>query len=239
MIRGCLMFVFTLVFVSIFGLVSGYFMYSQLGKKKTVTMPALVGLPDQDAVDLIGKVGLSVKMEKSLDPEASPGTVIRQSVPALTTVKVGRTVLIIVAETPESVKVPELRGKSDIHKIVFDDLAGKLRLGNTVRTYHPTFEKRSVIATNPPAGNEVPVNSQVDLLVSFGPKPRSYVMPDLIGINEREAQVYFRDTKFVVNTKREPVEDQSRNNIIIGQNPPPESKLESGIQVELTVGMLP
>ena len=107
-----------------------------------------------------------------------------------------------------------------------------------MRTHHPIFETRTVIATDPPAGNEVPENTEVDLLVSRGSKPKSYVMPDLIGISEREARVYFRNTKFDVITKRELISDQSRNNIVISQIPSPESRLESGTPVELMVGII-
>ena len=37
--RGCLMFVFTLFFVAIFSMVTGYIMYTQIGRSTTMAMP--------------------------------------------------------------------------------------------------------------------------------------------------------------------------------------------------------
>ncbi|MBW7940107.1 MAG: hypothetical protein H3C63_15275, partial [Candidatus Omnitrophica bacterium] len=54
------MFVFTLVFVSIFSMVIGYIMYTPLGQKTVVPMPSLLGMPQEVAVSRIADAGLTL-----------------------------------------------------------------------------------------------------------------------------------------------------------------------------------
>lgn len=238
MFRGCLMFVFTLVFVSIFSLVAGYLMYMQLGKKKTVSMPQLVGLPFEEAVGLIREANLSVAPPRKVkNPQYREGTVVTQSPEAFTQVKIGRDVNLDVATSVEKTQLPDLRG-SEIKDVAFKLTAESLPVGMEAHAYHNTIEANRIIATNPEGGSEVPRGTQVDILVSLGPRPVAYVMPDLIGKTQEQVKNQFEQTPFAIGFEQEKTDDPSRRNKVISQDPAPGKRLDSQAAINLKIGQL-
>lgn len=231
------MFVFTLFFVSLFSLVAGYFMYTQLGRSETVTMPALVGLPQDEAVDQISRARLNLGDMKTVENNThEPGTVFYQSPQAGKTVKRGRDVFIRVAKEGVTTTVPVLRG--------LDEKSVPLELGKNnlsadtlvARSYNSNLPEGQVIDTFPPGGAEVPEHTAVALLVSRGSRPRDYSMPDLISLREREARETLEPLEASINVERELVPQRSLHGIVIGQNPKPGARVSTRSIVNLKVG---
>lgn len=238
MFRGCLMFIFTLVFVSIFSMVAGYLMYTQLAKKKTVTMPTLVGLPLEDAVALIREADLNMAVPKRVEaPQFREGTVVSQNPEALTEVKIGRDVILSVAAAVEKTKLPDLRG-SELKDVAFKLTAESLPVGIEAHAYHGTVAANRIIATNPEGGSEVPKGTQVDILVSLGPRPVAYVMPDLIGKTRDQVQAQFEQSPFSIGFEQGPVTDPARRNKVISQDPAPGKRLDAQATIKLKIGQL-
>jgi eukaryotic-like serine/threonine-protein kinase len=236
MFRGCLMFVFTLVFVTIFSFVAGYLMYMQLGKKTEVTMPSLVGLPLEDALDQITKNDLILKATRNVKtPQFREGTVVSQSPEALTQVKVGRDVILEVAVAVEKTKLPDLRG-SEIKDVAFKLTAESLPVGIEAHAYHKSVEANRIIATNPDGGSDVPRGTQVDILVSLGPRPVAYVMPDLIGKTKDQVLAQFKETPYVIGSEEVKTSDPKQRNKIISQDPAPGKRLDAQAKITLKIG---
>lgn len=237
MIRGCLMFVFTLFFVSLFSLVAGYFSYTQIVRSQTTTMPSLLMKTQADAVREINEAGLRLAdIKEKLDHTHSPGTVLEQNPRPLTTVKLGRGVTIYVAQKGEVTTVPDLRGK--------DERNVRIQIGNqrlsvvrVARAYHPDLENNKIIATYPPASAEVAADSGLELLVSRGQQPVTYVMPDLSLQKEDEARTMLGNPPNV-SVERRAVGSESLIGVVIDQTPKPGEKW-SGLQpVTLVIGFL-
>jgi eukaryotic-like serine/threonine-protein kinase len=63
-----------------------------------------------------------------------------------------------------------------------------LQLGEVSSAYLSAAPADSVVKQEPPAGSTGASSPHVDLLVSLGPRPLAYVMPDLAGLSLSQAQ---------------------------------------------------
>lgn len=231
------MFVFTLVFVSIFSMVAGYIMYTQLGKKKVVTMPSLLGMPQEEAVSRIADTGLTLsRINLVKDARFREGTVIDQSPEALAQAKVGRDVILYVAATVEKTTMPDLKG-IELKDVAFKLASERLPVGIEAHAFHPSIEANRIIATNPTQGSEVPRDTLVNLLVSRGPRPVDYVMPDVIGMSEQQVRQKFEKSPFALTFNREKTADSAWRNKVMSQEPLPGKKLSAQAAVKLTIGI--
>jgi eukaryotic-like serine/threonine-protein kinase len=85
-------------------------------------------------------------------------------------VPAGSTVLVFVSTGEQLVTVPSLSGQTlDQAQATLREF--ELRTGEIRREPHPTIPDGSVITSDPPPGNEEPVGTQIDLIVSTGPTP--------------------------------------------------------------------
>lgn len=236
--RGCLMFVFTLFFVAVFSMVAGYFMYTRLAKKSVIDMPSLIGLPEEQAVEVINDAGLSLaKMVPERDARFREGTITRQSPEPFKPVKIGRQVVIYVAAAIEKTTVPDLRGTAQ-DGVAFRLAGEELPVGGLTTVYHSSVPAGQVISTNPSAGSEVPKQTPVDLLISLGPSPVDYVMPDLSGMTKDEVQKWFAATALKIEFENAPVTDSGSRNKVITQQPKPGSRLGAEDNISLSIGRL-
>jgi serine/threonine-protein kinase len=78
-----------------------------------VTVPNVVGADVDDARDQLESAGLTADVRREEDPDAEPGTVLRQDPGADEEVEAGSEVTLVVAEEPEEVEVPDVRGRSE------------------------------------------------------------------------------------------------------------------------------
>jgi serine/threonine-protein kinase len=131
--------------------------------------------------DWVGEKIASVRLEAErlgivldeLDPEASDTVpvdrVIRTNPEAETSIQEGDTVQVVVSSGEEQVAVPVLIGQTRAEAAATLERNG-LVLGRVTSeaSDQPAGE---VISTNPSAGVEVGVGSQVDLVLSLGPTP--------------------------------------------------------------------
>jgi len=119
-------------------------------------------------------------MTRATDEKVPMGQASRQSPPPGARVKRGRAVDIVVSLGAETQRVPELEGEGLVHARFLLEQNG-LREGRrrTVRTRERPVEK--IVAANPRPGTPVRGRATVDLLVSAGPPPERFLMPDLRG----------------------------------------------------------
>jgi len=234
--RGCLMFVFTLFFIAIFSMVAGYVMYTQIGRTNTMAMPSFIGYSELDAIERINEAGLKLaKINLVPSTDHPPDTVIDQTPRPFTEIRRGRSVVLDIAESLEQTTVPDLKGIEERYGLVTLGEQGLIQ-GKVARAFHPSQTVDSVIATFPPAGEEVPKGTSVDVLVSRGPRPEAYVMPDLLQRTEQNAREQLTQAGFVILPERQKVNRSSLVGKVIDQEPKPGRKLEPGQEVKLIVG---
>jgi serine/threonine-protein kinase len=230
------MFVFTLFFIAIFSMVAGYIMYTQIGRSTTMAMPMFVGYTEEDAIEEINEFGLKLaKINKVRSADHPQGTVIDQTPRPFTEIRRGRAVVLDISEPFEQTTVPDLKGIEERYALVTLGEEGLIQ-GKVARAFHPTQEVDSVIATFPPAGEEVPKGTSVDLLISRGPRPVAFVMPDLFARTEGDAKDQLSQAGFLILPERKSGVRPSQVGRVIDQNPKPGKKLSPGQEVKLIIG---
>jgi serine/threonine-protein kinase len=136
-----------------------------------VTVPNFVNKSLVDAQTLAAQAGVTV------DPAAfvqrsgvAPNTVLEQDPAAGTKIAKGGTVTLTIAAGPETVAVPDLRGKTETDAFNLLAAAG-LGLGPKTEAFDATVPAGSVIGTNPVGGAVVNKGTPISYVLSKGPEP--------------------------------------------------------------------
>jgi beta-lactam-binding protein with PASTA domain len=113
--------------------------------------------------------------------------VVRQSPQANMQVKVGQNAHVVLSLGPQKVTIPDLEDKS-VRAAQIEMLREGLQLGEVSSAHLPEYAEDEVIEQDPVPGGTNVTSPHVDLLVSLGPPPPAYVMPELVGLTAAEAE---------------------------------------------------
>ena len=137
--------------------------------KKTVTVPDLTGMTQDQAREYLTQVGLQVgNVQTSDDPSQSAGKILSSSPAAGETLNKGESVSITVASG--KVALPDTIVGYEQASVVAALQALTLDV-SIVEEYSDTLAAGGVLSSSPSSGSIVPQGSTVHLTVSKGPKP--------------------------------------------------------------------
>jgi serine/threonine-protein kinase len=197
-------------------------------------VPDLRGQPATQAERLLAASELRVgDLVRSHDEEVEAGGVLRQSPPAGMRVKRGRAIDLMVSLGPESRSVPALEGESMSHAR-FLLQREQLAVGRVRAVQSPEVARDCVVASSPPAETRLGGRSVVDLLVSSGPPPPRYCMPDLTGAEADAAEAQLTRAGFKVELSR-PGRGAGPAGTVQGQSPAAGRPITPGDEIELAV----
>ncbi len=183
-----------------------------------VRVPELVGLSEREAERILAQEDLKLsKISEQWSPDVPRGFISVQDPAAGGVVKRGRRISVIVSLGAQGTSVPILEGVTSRQADIMLQGAG-LSLGRTARAYSDQVSRDLIIATDPPGETVVEQETAVDLLVSLGPVPRSFVLPDLAGRDASTAARILRDEGFYVSLKEGG--PRQRSGLVTAQEPP-------------------
>jgi eukaryotic-like serine/threonine-protein kinase len=146
-----------------------------------VPVPEVTGRSEVEAERALAGEGLKLsKISEQWSPDVPRGFVISQDPEAGGVVKRGRRISVIVSLGAQGTSVPLLEGSSARQAQLLLEGAG-LRSGRTAKVYTDETSKDLVVASDPPGETLVEQGTVVNLLVSLGPRPQTYLLPDLTG----------------------------------------------------------
>jgi eukaryotic-like serine/threonine-protein kinase len=154
---------------------------------REVLMPDVAGKVSREAQTALQGRGLGMKVEDRIYSNQPLDTVVRQSPPPGIRVKVGQYAHVVLSLGPQKVTIPSFSDKS-LRAARIELLRNGLQLGEVSSAYLSAAPADSVVKQEPPAGSTGASSPHVDLLVSLGPRPLAYVMPDLAGLSLSQAQ---------------------------------------------------
>ena len=159
---------------------------------ESARVPVLVGLSQQEALQRLRDLNLTVGEVAFAFSDRTPGLVISQDPAAGANLGSRPNVGLVVSRGParEDLAVPELQGV-DLGEAVrrLDDL-GFTRVETLAATV--SFERpRTVTEQHPPAGEIVPASTPVTLLYAL-PGNRIVKVPDMVGMSVSRAQLALR-----------------------------------------------
>jgi serine/threonine-protein kinase len=140
-----------------------------------IRMPDVVGMGEDEAVELLESRGLQVNVERETHPTVNKGEVSDQEPDAGQEVEEGAEVTITVSKGPPKVEVPDVTGQS------LESASATLEsAGFQVRTSEQAsddVEEGFVISQDPAGGEKAPEGSAVSVVVSTGPE--QVTVPDV------------------------------------------------------------
>jgi beta-lactam-binding protein with PASTA domain len=163
----------------------GYGLYNGFGEPEVVqvSVPRVVGLPEQTAVANLAQAKLASSTVTSASDTVPEGDVISQDPSAGTSVPEKSSVQLTVSTGPSSVAVPDVSGKTFSEaSSLLEDLG--LTVGDPVKVDDPQTDKDIVLDSNPAAGTSVSRDTAIVLRVGTG----KVAVPNVVGKSTDEAQ---------------------------------------------------
>lgn len=185
----------------------------------TVIVPELVGKDVVSALEILTDLQLNTKVNGSEYNQKFPKNhVIFQEPEAGAEIKKDRDVRIIISKGAKTILMPNIADLSEQQARMIIEENGLIR-GQSSHTYSATAEKDHVIVQVPQAGSMITRGATVDTLISSGPRPVRYVMPDLAGQSFDQAVLRIENTNLFVGNIRSNFDKQKARNSIIRQEP--------------------
>jgi eukaryotic-like serine/threonine-protein kinase len=194
--------------------------------QETVTVPNVVGMPQEQADSTLSELGFVVVPEQ-VENDAPAGQVFEQTPPANSPAPRESSVTIRVSSGPGTVTVPDVTGRSesDARNALGEfDVQTRQEASNDV-------EAGLVIRTEPGANSQVEPNSTVTLIISSG---REQVqVPQVQGLTEDNARAQLQG--FDVQVTDQQTFNPQEDGIVASQNPAPGTQVDQGATINLVV----
>jgi len=202
--------VFVLAFLFL-GFISAFMTMKVITWGRTVNVPDVRGRDLATAITALQKDGLEIKVDRQeYHPSVPVNAVIAQTPLPGSSVKRGRSVMVVVSMGSVEVNVPEMKGVMLRRAQMLIKQAG-LALGEVCRA--PSDQPSDYVVTQFPAGEAVTQkDGKVDILVSDGPSDLRFVTPDLTGKTSAEAEAALKP--FAVT-----LSPTGNGKVITGQDP--------------------
>ncbi|GJM43826.1 MAG: hypothetical protein DHS20C21_06680 [Gemmatimonadota bacterium] len=200
-----------------------------------VQVPDLIGRELSEArATLEAASFVGVPETEVYSDEFGEGAVVEQRPAAGKVLRKGRKVWLTVSMGVRKAIAPSLVGMSYRQAgivLARDNLAS----GSISRVHHDTVRRGAVIGQNPPASSPLPEGGRVDLLVSLGPPPESYVMPDLVGRPAREVESLLERHGLRLGERTVLIDHSVLPGTVLELDPPRGSRVNSGEAVDVVV----
>jgi beta-lactam-binding protein with PASTA domain len=220
---------------------------------REVAIPKLVGMTPGEAERAGVALGLQVAIERQFySPDIPEGRVMTQMPPAGTKVRRGWSVRVAQSLGPQRVAIPDVTGGSE--RIAELNIRRRgLTLASIAHVNLPDLPQDRVISQSPPAKASGVAAPRIGVLVSDGPEPSTYVMPNLTGQPLGSATLALQDAGMKVgkvtllpapstltgdvSTTVAPSADAqpSAASMIVNQTPLPGQKIAAGSVVNFEV----
>jgi len=204
--------------------------------KKEVIVPNIENKSVLEALKIVSDLGLGLKkVAEVYNPQLPAGTVVNQQPQAGMTVRKGRVINVVVSLGGEKVFVPNVLGEDKRKAEVIIRQYG-LVVGSMTECYSLRYLKGKVMWQNYSEGSIVDKNTPIDLKISLGLPPDNIIlMPDFINKSLSEVKSWAETYGLQLNIKYKSVEQIPQNDIVVEQNPPPDSVVNLTDVIEITL----
>ncbi len=217
-----------------------------------VTIPKLVGMTPTEAERAANAASLQITIENQFySPNVPQGRVMTQAPPAGTRVRRGWEIRAAQSLGPQRVVIPDVMGESE-RVAELNIRRRSLSMASIAQISLPDTTADEVVSQSPPANASGVAAPKISLLVSAGPEPEAFVMPDLTGQPLGSATLALHDAGIQVGrvimvappavseAQAQPVTPSSSTlpnsaSMIVAQSPAPGQKVVAGSTVDFEV----
>ena len=226
---------FCVIFIGVAGITSYFTLSFIIKSEDTVIVPDFVGKDVVYVLESLTELGLNTKVKGSeYNADVPKNYIIFQEPKAGSEIKKGRDVKIIFSKGPQMIPMPNLAGLSlQQARLIFEEQ--DLCRGSLSTVFDIGTDKDTVIAQSPPSGATVRRGSCVDLLVSEGPRPTAYKMPNLSGLQLEDALLTIERYHLPHGEIKTQIEKGKSKNSVLEQEPPAGYRVIEGDAVNLVI----
>jgi eukaryotic-like serine/threonine-protein kinase len=201
---------------------------------REISVPDVIGKPSGEAQQILQGRGVGMKVEERLYDSAPADTIVRQSPASGSRVKIGQFAHVVLSLGPQKATIPPLSNRS-IRAARIELLRSGLQAGEISSLYLPGYEDDSVLQQDPVPGTSDVTSPHVDMLVSLGPRPAAYVMPDVMGLSLVEAEQRLAGTGLHIGKITVTAEPGALHGTVLGQAPLHGARADAGAAIDLQV----
>lgn len=201
---------------------------------REVTMPDVVGKLAVEAQQILQGRGVGFRVEDRIYNPAPVDSVVRQSPPPGTRVKVGQYAHLVLSLGPQKVTIPPLQEKN-VRAARIALLRSGMQVGEVTSVYLLGWPPDTIVRQEPMPGTTDVTSPHVDLLVSMGPRPAAYVMPELTGLSLRDAEGKLSSGGLKVGKLTFVPVPGTLHGTVTVQSPPRGVRVDSASSIELQV----
>ena len=202
---------------------------------KEVTVPDLIEMEYDEAVEALEEVNLQAKEEQIFSDEIEEGLVVKSSPKAGKTLKENSTVTVYVSDGKEKVTFEDHVGKefSQVKRVLEDQ-------GYEVIAYeeHSERPEGEIISQIQPVPDTEVVPSETRVIFEVSNGPEKISLNNLKGMTEKEAKDYLEKVGLSMN-KIEEHSDSTPKGEVIRQDPETNTALEKGATVDVYLSIGP
>ena len=221
--------------VVLLAVVAGIWLAGRGGSAETVTVPEVVGLTQPEAEQALSDAGLEIgTVTESPSTTATVGDVMAQDPAEGDEVDQGSEVDLVVAVPSDLVEVPDVVGMSKDEAL--QALARAQMQVAVTEAPSDDIAAGDVVSQSPKAGQQVPVDTEVGIVVSTGQGNVS--VPNVAGLPVAEAEQELKD----IGLTPEPVDAYDATvpaDMVISQSPPSGASVAPGTPIVLLVSQGP
>lgn len=220
--------------------ISAYFTLTCIVKSEdTVVVPDLVEKDVVYALEILTEIGLNTKIKGSeFNSDIPKNHVIFQDPTPGSEIKKGRDVRIVISKGTKTILMPNLRRLPIQQALIILEENG-LRLGEQSLSFHSEIGKDRIVEHLPSSGSMIKRGENVNLLVSMGPSPKAYKMPDLVGLSIEDAILLIERSNLTVGEIRSFFYEDQPKNVVARQEPLSGHRVIEGSMVHVVINRKP
>ena len=224
------LFTLVLLIVLIWGL--GSFITDWLFPEDVV-VPKIVGMSKAEAEAELKSLGLILTVETEVfDNEIPKDHIISQEPQANRKVKPNREIMVRVSKGVEYIHMPNVVGKS-VREARLELTQAGFTLGEEDEVFEPELALNTVVKQEPASGDFIPKGTLVNLVVNKEREVSSFVsLPDFRGQDLESVKKQLAELNLKMGNAYPEFSTLYQPNRIIEQNPPPNTEVEVGYEVD-------
>jgi eukaryotic-like serine/threonine-protein kinase len=200
---------------------------------RVVNMPNLVGKEIGDAQGILANSHLQLQVADRVYSSLPANAVVRQSPAPGEQMKVSQDASVVLSLGPQSITVPLLEGHS-VRAARITLLEAGLQLGEVSTVALSSSDPDTVLQQDPQPGKRA-TSPRVDLLVAESVPPVSFVMPELVGAEQQEADRMLTAAGLRVPKHTYISQAGALRGTVIGQTPPAGTRVDGEASVQLSI----
>jgi len=224
------------VLIAVFGLAGTMTAEQDQGRQvPEIVVPRVSGRSLPDAQAQLERLGLIVDVDYEPNEVAPVDVVVDQDPIAGARLEVGEQVVLAVSDGPAGVRVPDFNGVGAAEAV---RLLGALQLTGIIEeVFDERVPQREIVGSIPAVGARTVIGSEVRVLVSKGPEPRT--VPELVGQTSSEGFVALGRAELEVGQVSRRVTSEAEPDTILSTDPAPGAQAPRGFPVEVVVAAAP